>query len=138
MLIDQVFAKNGGGAASAGAALAQVSYALEQGGWGAVADQEYRHSPLVVPGGYRWSPREDKQVLLLHTADGDLCAGVPADSQGLAPGEVELTGPGGASIRLTKDGLIAITSPSGASIRFTADGSVIINGTTIPPMEKET
>lgn len=135
MLIDQVFARSA--AAATGAALAQVSYALEEGGWGAVADQEYRFRPLLAPSGYRWCPREEQQVLLLHTADGDLCAGVPAETRGLAPGEVELAGPDGAVIRLSRGGLVSITSPSGASLRFAADGSVVINGTTIPPLKEE-
>lgn len=102
------------------AALAQVSYALEDGeagSWGAVADQEYRYRPVVAPGGYRWCPREGQEVLLLHTGDGDLCMGMAADSRGLAPGEVEITGPLGSSILLRKD------------------GAVVINGTVIPPVE---
>lgn len=113
MLMDRLFVKQ----EEPAAALAQVSYALEAGDWGAVADQEYRHRPTVSPGGYRWCPREGEQVLLLHTGDGDLCAGVPGDSRGLAPGEVEITGPGGSSIRLR------------------ADGAVVINGRVIPPAQ---
>jgi len=99
------------------AALAQVSYSLaegEKGAWGAVADQEYRYRPVIAPGGYRWCPREGQEVLLLHTGDGDLCAGATTDSRGLAPGEVEIAGPAGSSILLR------------------ADGAVVINGTVIP------
>lgn len=100
------------------AALAQVSYSLEEGEWGAVADQEYRYRPMLSPGGYRWCPREGQEVLLLHTGDGELCAGAAADSRGLAPGEVEITGPGGGSILLR------------------ADGAVVINGTVFPPAKE--
>lgn len=113
MLLDGMFQKK----EETAAALAQVSYSLEgedKGSWGAVADQEYRYRPVLSPGGYRWCPKEGQEVLLLHTGDGDLCAGVPADSRGLAPGEVEITGPGGSSILLR------------------ADGAVVINGTVIP------
>ena len=49
MTLDKIFQKREEAAAS----LAQVSYSLEEGGWGAVADQEYRHRPVIAPGGYR-------------------------------------------------------------------------------------
>lgn len=113
MLLDRMFQQK----EAAAAALAQVSFSLEEGdkgAWGAVADQEYRHRPVLAPGGYRWCPREGQEVLLLHTGDGDLCAGAASDSRGLAPGEVEITGPGGSAILLR------------------ADGAVVINGTVIP------
>lgn len=96
------------------AALAQVSYSLEGGSWGAVADQEYRYRPVLAPGGYRWCPSEGQEVLLLHTGDGDLCAGALAEGHDLAPGEVEITG------------------PLGGSILLRADGAVVINGTVFP------
>jgi len=115
MLLDGMFQKK----EETAAALAQVSYSLEEGAWGAVADQEYRYRPVISPGGYRWCPREGQEVLLLHTGDGDLCAGATAESRGLAPGEVELTGPAGGSILLR------------------ADGAVVINGQIFPPAGKE-
>ena len=133
MLIDQMFHRPEG----AGAALAQVSYSLKGGGWSAVADQEYRYRPLIAPGGYHWCPQEEQQVLLLHTSDGDLCAGVPASAQALAPGEVSITGPTGSSIRLWADGTVTLTGPAGSSLHFAQDGTVTINGTTIPPTPKE-
>ena len=79
MTLDKIFQKREEAAAS----LAQVSYSLEEGGWGAVADQEYRHRPVIAPGGYRWCPREGQQLLLLHTGDGDLCAGAAAELDAL-------------------------------------------------------
>lgn len=114
MVLDGLFPKKEEAAAS----LARVSYSLEEGAWGAVADQEYRHRPVVSPGGYRWCPREGDQLLMLHTGDGDLCAGVPGESRGLAPGEIEIAGPGGGCIRLR------------------ADGAVVINGRVFPAQEE--
>lgn len=133
MLLDRVLENGGGGAAS----LAQVSYSLPEGVWGAVSDQEYRYRPVVAPGGYRWCPREEEQVLLLHTGDGDLCAGVAGDSRGLAPGEVEIAGGGGSSIRLSADGTVTVSGPNGSSLQFRADGTVAINGTVIPAVTTE-
>ena len=127
MTLDKIFQKREEAAAS----LAQVSYSLEEEGWGAVADQEYRYRPVVSPGGYRWCPREEEQVLLLHTGDGDLCAGVSFESQGLAPGEAELSA-GGGTIRLERDGSIRLTSKGGGSILLGADGTVAVNGQIFP------
>ena len=130
MLLEQVFLGGGGGSAS----LAEVSYS-SGGVWGAVSDQEYRHRPMVSPGGYRWCPGEEDRVLLLHTGDGDLCAGA-ADSGGLAPGEVEITGPGGSAIRLLADGVMRLSGPGGSFLELRADGSVAINGTVIPAVSE--
>ena len=114
-----------------GAALGVGSYSLGGGDWGAVADREYRHRPLVGPGGFRWCPREGEEVLLLRTGDGDLCAGVSFESQGLAPGEAELSA-GGGTIRLGQDGSIRLTSKGGGSILLGADGTVAVNGQIFP------
>ena len=100
-----------------GPALALVSFAVEEGEWGAVADQEYRYRPTLTPGGYRWCPRQGEEVLLLPTAGGELCAGVTGDSQGLTPGEVRIEGPGGGYIWLR------------------ADGTVVVNGQEFPPAQ---
>ena len=127
MVLDGLFPKKEEAAAS----LARVSYSLEEGAWGAVADQEYRHRPVVSPGGYRWCPREGQGVLLLRTGDGDLCAGVPAESRGLAPGEVELSA-GGGTIRLGADGSITLTSKGGGTLLLGADGTVTVNGQPFP------
>ncbi len=128
MTLDRMLERGEGG----GASLAQVSYSLAEGSWGAVADQEYRYRPVVSPGGYRWCPREEEQVLLLHTGDGDLCAGTAGDSRGLAPGEVEITGGGGGSIRLMADGSIAIAGAGGGLLELRPDGTVSINGQLFP------
>lgn len=115
------------GSAPEGAALAQVSFSLESGEWGAVADREYRHRPVVFPGGYRWCPREGEEVLLLRAGEGELCAGVPGESRGLAPGEVEIAA-WGSAIRLGKDGSVSMTGAGGGSILLRGDGAVVING----------
>ncbi len=99
-------------------ALAQVSYS-EDGQWGAVADQEYRYRPMVAPGGYAWCPSQGEEVLLLRTGSGEFCAGVPGDPQGLAPGEVRISGPAGSYIWLK------------------ADGTVVINGQAFQPPAEE-
>lgn len=125
MLLERMLERE---ASEGGASLAQVSYSLEGGDWGAVADREYRHHPVVAPGGYRWCPKEGEEVLLVHTGDGDLCAGVSGDSQGLDPGEIEIAGPAGSAIRLGKNGSISILAGGGGSIVLRADGVVVING----------
>ena len=124
MVLDRVLEQE---ARESGAALAAVSYSLEGGDWGAVADREYRRCPIAAPGGYRWCPREGDEVLLLRTGDGDLCAGVSGESQGLAPGEVEISGCGSV-IRLGKDGSVSLTGKGGGSIVIRGDGAVVING----------
>ncbi len=131
MVLDQILE---GEARDGGAALAKVSYSLEGGEWGAVADREYRRCPVAAPGGYRWCPREGEEVLLLRTGDGDLCAGVSGESLGLAPGEVEIAAWGGA-IRLGKDGSVSLTSGGGASVLLRGDGAVVINGQVFAPPE---
>ena len=128
MTLDRLLAR---GSAGSDAALGVVSYSLAGGDWGAVADREYRHRPVVGPGGYRWCPREGQEVLLLRTGDGDLCAGVSAESRGLAPGEVEIAA-GGGSVRLGQDGSVRLTSMGGGSILLGADGTVTINGQAFP------
>lgn len=128
MTLDRLLAR---GSSGNDAALGVVSYAQTGGDWGAVADREYRRRPVVGPGGYRWCPREGQEVLLLRTGDGDLCAGVPAESRGLAPGEVELSA-GGGTIRLGADGSITLTSKGGGTLLLGADGTVTVNGQPFP------
>jgi len=129
MLLDRMLERE---ASEGSASLAQVSFSLEGGDWGAVSDREYRHHPVVGPGGYRWCPKEGEEVLLLHTGDGDLCAGTSGESRGLAPGEVEIGGPGGSALRLGKDGSVSITA-GGGSIVIRGDGVVVINGQEFKP-----
>lgn len=124
MVLDQVLERERG---ESGAVLAKVSYSLEDGDWGAVADREYRRCPVAAPGGYRWRPREGEDAVILRTGDGDLCAGALAEGGGLAPGEVEIAGCGGV-IRLGKDGSVSLTGGGGGSVVIRGDGVVVING----------
>ena len=118
MLIDQMFHRPEG----AGAALAQVSYSLKGGGWGAVADQEYRYRPLIAPGGYHWAPAPGQEVLVLKTGErGEQpCAVGVADRSGLKPGEVLITG-GKCSLLLGLNGTITVS------------GQLVVNGTQVGP-----
>ena len=64
-----------------------------------VVDGEERQLLVYGPGGYRWAPTADQDVLVLKNGAvvGALVQG------GLEPGEVELFASGGASIRLAAD-----------------------------------
>lgn len=55
---------------------------------------ERRKLRLCAPGGILWRPREGEEVLVLKTAAGerDCVVGCPRDVDGLAPGELRLTG----------------------------------------------
>ena len=78
-------------AAEPGAQLGQVTL----GGDTAVNLGGERRGLLVcVPGGILWRPAEGEQVLVLKTAQGerDCVVGCPQRVDGLAPGELRLTG----------------------------------------------
>ena len=55
---------------------------------------ERRRLLVCAPGGILWRPCEGEQVLVLKTDRGerDCVAGCPRDVDGLAPGELRLTG----------------------------------------------
>ena len=61
---------------------------------------ERRRLLVCAPGGILWRPCEGEQVLVLKTAQGeqDCVVGCPRSVDGLAPGELRLTG------RVTVDG----------------------------------
>ncbi len=69
-----------------------------------VLDGEQRRLLVYGPGGYRWAPSADQDVLVLKNGAviGALCP------DGLRPGEAELFAPGGAAIRLCTDGTIQV------------------------------
>ena len=94
--------------------VARVSFSF-QNAFGAVAAGEVRSLPIAAPGGYRYRPREEEQLLLLDTQDGTVALGTMADSTELAPGEIRISG------------------PAGSYLHFCADGTVVINGTAIGP-----
>ena len=67
-----------------------------------VASAHLRETPVYAPYGYA-------QVLLLSGGeDGAVVAGARMGNADLAPGEVELRGPGGAVVRLCRDGTVRI------------------------------
>lgn len=94
--------------------VARVSFSFENA-FGAVAAGEVRSLPVAAPGGYRYRPREDEQLVLLDTQDGTVALGTMADPAALAPGEIRIDG------------------PAGSYLRFCPDGSVVINGLVIGP-----
>ena len=65
-----------------------------------VASAHLRETPVYAPYGYAANVPAGAQVLLL--------SGARMGSTDLAPGEVELRGPGGAVVRLCRDGTVRI------------------------------
>ena len=60
-----------------GAALARVSFSLESGEWGAVADREYRHRPVVFPGGTGGAPVRERRCCSSGPGRGSCAPGSP-------------------------------------------------------------
>lgn len=81
-----------------------------------VTDGETRNLAVFAPGGYCWRPAAGEQVLVLKAGAEGVVAGKRTDAGALAPGEILITAPGGASIRLGADGSLALT------------GTVTVNG----------
>jgi hypothetical protein len=102
--------------------VARVSYS-ESGGFGAVRDAERRDIPVFAPAGMRYRPREGDRALMLPGEGQELCAGVLCDASGLAPGELELTGPEGSSLRFLQNGDIALNG-----VIITKNGQLIPRG----------
>lgn len=76
---------------------------------GVYLDGERRDLPVFGPGGYCWRPAPGQQVLVLKGGPaGKLCcvAGAEQEETDLAPGEVAVTAPGGAAVRLGADGSV--------------------------------
>ena len=74
-----------------------------------VASAHLRETPVYAPYGYAANVPAGAQVLLLSGGeDGAVVAGARMGSTDLAPGEVELRGPGGAVVRLCRDGTVRI------------------------------
>lgn len=68
-----------------------------------------RETPVYAPYGYAANVPAGAQVLLLSGGeDGAVVAGARMGNADLAPGEVELRGPGGAVVRLCRDGTVRI------------------------------
>ena len=74
-----------------------------------VASAHLRETPVYAPYGYAANVPAGAQVLLLSGGeDGAVVAGARMGNADLAPGEVELRGPGGAVVRLCRDGTVRI------------------------------
>ncbi|MEG0824832.1 MAG: hypothetical protein RRY64_06360 [Oscillospiraceae bacterium] len=87
---------------------------------GAYLEGERRDLPVFSPGGYRWAPAVEQNVLVLGTGDEGGTPCVVGVQQGntppLAPGEVRIASTGGAAISLSNSGVVRLT------------GNVIANG----------
>ena len=90
-----------------GAYIAQVSYS-ESSGFGAVRASEQRDIQIFAPRGMRYHPAEGDNLLMISGEGRDVCAGVLSKSTGLQPGEMELCGPGGSSLKFRQNGEIVI------------------------------
>lgn len=74
-----------------------------------LASAHLRETPVYAPYGYAANVPAGAQVLLLSGGeDGAVVAGARMGNADLAPGEVELRGPGGAVVRLCRDGTVRI------------------------------
>ena len=74
-----------------------------------VASAHLRETPVYAPYGYAANVPAGAQVLLLSGGeDGAVVVGARMGSADLAPGEVELRSPGGAVVRLCRDGTVRI------------------------------
>ena len=76
-------------------------------GFGGGGGAELREAPVYGPYGYRFEAPEGSGVLLLDPAEGHVLCGVRTPpAGGLLPGEVEISVPSGARIKLCQDGTI--------------------------------
>ena len=100
-------------------------------GAGVVTRGEVRALPVYGPGGYTWLPENGETVLVIKGGPGgeEQCvAGARQRApEGMAPGEVRLSGPGGTAIYLKKDGTIELRG------RVSIQGSLTVNGETYKP-----
>lgn len=73
-------------------------------------DGERRALPVFAPGGYGWRPALSQEVLVIKAGEAGetLCVAGTRCTQDLEPGEVAITTPAGASIRLRADGTVDI------------------------------
>ena len=78
------------------------------------------NAPCVLPPGLSALPEPGDEVLMLPTADGYACLGVPAAD---ADGGYTLSHPGGATIRLRADGSIELNG-----LLITREGALVSPG----------
>ena len=80
----------------------------ENGLLGVAGCMESRAMPLFSPYGYFAVPKEGETTLLVEMDGGFCVAGFLSRPEGLAPGELELHVPSGASLRLCADGTLLL------------------------------
>lgn len=94
----------------------------------AITDGEKRRLRVFSPGGYRWQPRAGQQVLVLK--NGAVCGAWQDETEtGLEPGEVELFGPDGASLRLERAGRLVLKGNILIEGAVTLTGDLTVSGT---------
>lgn len=117
---------------AAGADLGVTSIAGEAAG--VLTRGEVRDLPIYGPGGYVWKPENGERVLVIRGGPGGEETCVAGSRQrsapaGMAPGEVFLSAPGGASAYLRRDGSVELR---GAKIRLYGSveviGALTVNG----------
>lgn len=102
------------------------------GSVGVVTRGEVRSLPVYGPGGYVWLPESGAAVLVIkggpggeeHCVAGMRQATAP---QGMQPGEVYLTSPGGASVYLKRDGTLELRG------NVSVQGALLVNGVSYKP-----
>jgi hypothetical protein len=105
-----------------GATVAQVTFS-EAGNFGVVGASEYRGIPVFAPKGIAYRPCEGDNLLILPVDGTDVCIGALAYTDGLAAGELRLSGPSGASLWLKNNGDVVING-----LIITKTGQIITQG----------
>lgn len=110
------FTSGPGGGIGTGPRPAGRSDRVRQSG-GGLSGGERRALPVFGPGGYCWRPALHQEVLVLKAGNAGetLCVAGARCEEGLEPGEVAISTPGGAAIRLRADGSVEIR---GTALRF--------------------
>ncbi len=101
------------------AVIAQVSYS-DQNGFGVVGDSEITGALVFAPRGIAYRPCAGDHLLLMPVAGADTCLGALTSTAGLAPGELQLSSSGGATIRLCQNGDIKLNG-----VTITKEGQII-------------
>lgn len=86
-------------------ALAQVSYS-DDTGFDVVGDSEISGALVLAPRGVAYRPCVGDHLLLQPVQGANACVGAVVSTQGLKPGELQLTSSGGATILLKQNGEI--------------------------------
>lgn len=89
---------------------------------GVELDSERRGMAVYAPGGYCWKPALGQRVLVLKAGEEPCVLAVPVEAGELAPGEVALSGPAGARVKLNADGSVTLGP------RVQVEGSLYLDG----------